>query len=106
MKELTEKSKTTFDILITREGEKPKSIDDINIKSFLKTVLTSLRSSTMENIKSNRAKVLKLYLNQRKCQVKNFRIQQLKFSLIMKPNAMNRTTICLVLSENYKKGWN
>jgi len=36
MKELTEKSKTTFDILITREGEKPKSIDDINIKSFFK----------------------------------------------------------------------
>ncbi len=36
MKEYVEKSKTSYDILITRGVEKPKSIDDISIKNFFK----------------------------------------------------------------------
>ena len=36
MKKHAEESKTSFDILITRPGEKPKSIDDISIKGFFK----------------------------------------------------------------------
>jgi len=36
MKKHAEQSKTSFDILITRQGEKPKSIDDISIKGFFK----------------------------------------------------------------------
>lgn len=36
MKKHVEQSKTSFDILITKSDEKPKSIDDISIKGFFK----------------------------------------------------------------------
>jgi hypothetical protein len=36
MKKHAEESKTSYDILITRPGEKPKSIDDISVKGFFK----------------------------------------------------------------------
>lgn len=36
MNKHVEQSKTSFDILITKQGEKPKSIDDISIKGFFK----------------------------------------------------------------------